>query len=124
VGSHTFFSDGESRRINGGILGGLLQANKKVKDKGACACKKTIAADRNKRKSTGKKLLEKVQSEVVKPQKARRKAQLPGYRQQGIQNMGRMETTQDQELQLRETAANCTRGPPEASQSRSSRFIR
>ena len=59
VDTHTFFSDGESRWINGGILGGLLQAKEKVKDRGACAGKKTIASDRNKRNSSGKKLLEK-----------------------------------------------------------------
>ena len=54
VDTHTFFSDGESRWINGGILGGLLQANKKVKERGACTCEQTITSDRNKR-SSGKK---------------------------------------------------------------------
>ena len=64
--THTFSSNGEDKWIDGGILGGLIQAKEKVKFKGAGACKKNIASDRNKRNSTGKKTPGEVQAEVVK----------------------------------------------------------
>jgi hypothetical protein len=48
---HTFLTHSESERVDGGIVGGLLQANKEVYRKGASASMKTIAEDRAKKHS-------------------------------------------------------------------------
>jgi hypothetical protein len=64
----TFLTFGESEWVNGGIVGGLLQANKEVIKKGASASARTIAEDRARKDGAAKKKKTqgKIQAETVK----------------------------------------------------------
>jgi hypothetical protein len=64
----TFLTFGESEWVNGGVVGGLLHANKEVIKKGASASARTIAEDRARKDGTAKKKKTqgKIQAETVK----------------------------------------------------------